>query len=96
MNAKTDTDFCSVPEVLLMLRAPGAGWLATLLAALDEASRDPDFNAYHRAILARCLNEQSVPVAVAEAARQRTILFERSLEATIQADLRQADHRLAC
>lgn len=96
MNTLNDTDFCSVPEVLLMLRAPGAGWLATLLAALDEASRDPDFNAYHRAILARCLDEQSVPAAIAEGARQRTIQFEEALEATMQADSRLADHRVAC
>jgi hypothetical protein len=96
MNAQTDTDFCSVPEILLMLRAPGAGWLATLLAALDEASRDPDFNAYHRAVLARCINEQAVPVAVAEAARLRTIQFEEALEATIQAESPRGDQRLAC
>jgi plasmid stability protein len=96
MNAKTYTDFCSVPEMLLMLRAPGAGWLATLLAALDEADRDPDFNAYHRAILAHCLTEQAVPAAVAEAARQRTIQFEQSLEATIQTESRHADQRAAC
>lgn len=79
MNANVDTGFCSVPEILLMLRAPGAGWLATLLAALDEASRDPDFNAYHRAILAHCLDEQAVPAAAAEAARQRTAQFEQAL-----------------
>lgn len=96
MNAKTNTDFCSVPEMLLMLRAPGAGWLATLLAALDEASHDPDFNTYHRALLAHCLNEESVPAAVAEAARQRTIQFEESLQATIASESQQAEHRLAC
>jgi plasmid stability protein len=98
MNANTNTDFCSVPEMMLMLRAPGAGWLATLLAALDEASHDPDFNAYHRAILARCLSEQSVPTAVAEAARQRTIQFEEALQATIASESRHADadHRVAC
>lgn len=96
MNTNNDTDFCSVPEVLLMLRAPGAGWLATLLAALDEASRDPDFNAYHRAILARCLDEQAVPAAIVEAARQRTIQFEAALAATVQADARHADQRVAC
>ena len=79
MSTNTDTGFCSVPEILLMLRAPGAGWLATLLAALDEAGRDPDFNAYHRAILARYLDEQTVPAAVAETARQRTIQFEETL-----------------
>lgn len=95
MNAQTDTDACSVPEILLMLRAPGAGWLATLLAALDEASRDPDFNAYHRAVLARCINEQAIPAAVAEAARQRTIQFEETLESTIQSESHRDDHRLA-
>lgn len=79
MSTNTDTGFCSVPEILLMLRAPGAGWLATLLAALDEAGRDPDFNTYHRAILARYLDEQTVPAAVAETARQRTIQFEETL-----------------
>lgn len=79
MNANVDTGFCSVPEILLMLRAPGAGWLATLLSALDEASRDPDFNAYHRAILARCLDEETVPAAVAEASRVRTVQFEQAV-----------------
>src|SRR5579875_3653859 len=69
MTTKCDTAFCSVPEILLMLRAPGAGWLAPLLAGLDEACRDPDFNAYHRAILARFADEQAVPAAVAAVAR---------------------------
>ncbi|HLI17440.1 MAG TPA: hypothetical protein VKV22_04115 [Rhodanobacteraceae bacterium] len=96
MNAITNTDFCSVPEVLLMLRAPGAGWLATLLTALDEASRDPDFNAYHRAIIGRYLDEQAVPAAVAEASRQRTLQFEDALVETIQSDSRRVDHQVAC
>lgn len=96
MNATTNTDFCSVPEVLLMLRAPGAGWLATLLSALDEAGRDPDFNAYHRAVLARCLAEHAVPAAVAEAARERTAEFEAALSASTQAEAHRADQRIAC
>lgn len=96
MNATTPSDFCSVPEMLLMLRAPGAGWLATLLAALDEASHDPDFNTYHRALLARCMSEEGVPAAVADAARQRTIQFEAALQATIQAESQPAGHRVAC
>ncbi|HEX5952703.1 MAG TPA: hypothetical protein VFY94_05945 [Rhodanobacteraceae bacterium] len=96
MNANVDTGFCSVPEILLMLRAPGAGWLATLLAALDEASRDPDFNAYHRAILARCLDEQAVPVAIAEASRQRTAQFEQALAAQLHATDRAGDRVAAC
>ncbi|GEM_PF-635395 len=80
MTTKCDTAFCSVPEILLMLRAPGAGWLATLLAGLDEACRDPDFNAYHRAILARFADEQAVPAAVAEVARRRALLFADTLQ----------------
>ncbi|HET9818504.1 MAG TPA: hypothetical protein VFP92_05000 [Rhodanobacteraceae bacterium] len=92
MNTTTDTAFCSVPEILLMLRAPGAGWLATMLSALDEASRDPDFNAYHRAILARCLDEEAVPVAVAEVARQRTLQFEEALGAQTRDSAQQPDH----
>ena len=96
MNAMNHNDFCSVPEVLLMLRAPGAGWLATLLSALDEASRDPDFNAYHRAILARCLGEQSVPPAIVDMARQRTVQFEAALAASMQAESLRADRLVAC
>lgn len=79
MNANFDAGTHSVPEILLMLRAPGAGWLATLLTAIDEAGRDPDFNAHHRAVLARVLDEQAVPAAVAESARLRTLQFEASL-----------------
>jgi hypothetical protein len=94
MNADNTTAFCSVPEILLMLRAPGAGWLATLLAALDEAGRDPDFNVYHRAILDRCLDEQAVPAAVVEAARQRITEFEHALSAQAETE-RRAQGRVA-
>jgi hypothetical protein len=87
----------SVPEILLMLRAPGAGWLATLLAALDEAGRDPDFNAYHRAILARYVDEQTVPAAVAETARQRTAQFEETLGAQMRpASVEDHERIVAC
>lgn len=97
MSSHTDTGFCSVPEILLMLRAPGAGWLATLLAALDEACRDPDFNAYHRAILARYLDEQTVPAAVAETARQRTAQFEEALKAQLRpADAEDHERAVVC
>lgn len=91
----TDTAFATVPEILLMLRAPGAGWLATLLAALDEASRDPDFSTHHRAVLARCLDEPAVPVAVVEAARERTIQFEAALNAAIETDSQRVTLRAA-
>lgn len=96
MNTNADTGFCSVPEILLMLRAPGAGWLATLLSALDEAGRDPDFNAYHRAILARCLDEQAVPAAVAESARLRTVQFEQALTTQSQCDVQPHGRAAVC
>ena len=70
----------SVPEVLLMLRAPGAGWLATLLTALDEAQRDPDFDSRQRAALAQLASQQGLPGPVIEAARRRTAAFELELE----------------
>lgn len=96
MNANVDTGFCSVPEIMLMLRAPGAGWLATLLTALDEAGRDPAFNARHRAVIARFLDEQAVPAAVAESARQRTLQFEDSLAAQAGADTSSEFRLVAC
>ncbi|HEX6612628.1 MAG TPA: hypothetical protein VF022_02035 [Rhodanobacteraceae bacterium] len=70
----------TVPEILLMLRAPGAGWLATLIAALDEAQRDPDFDQRQRQALAQLIVEQGLPGAIVEAARRRTAAFEIELE----------------
>ena len=70
----------TVPEILLMLRAPGAGWLATLISALDEAQRDPDFDARHRSALAQLVSEQGLASAVVDAARRRTAAFEIELE----------------
>jgi hypothetical protein len=69
----------TVSEILLTLRAPGAGWLATLISALDEAQRDPEFDARHRQVLAELL-AQSVPAPVVEAARRRAVAFEIELE----------------
>lgn len=79
----------TVPEILLMLRAPGAGWLATLISALDEAQRDPDFDTRHREALAQLVTSQGVPAAVVEAARRRTAAFEIELELATSAQ-RQA------
>lgn len=89
MSAHID-DAMTVPEILLMLRAPGAGWLATLLAALDEAHRDPDFDPRQRAAFAQMAAEQGVPCTVAEAARRRVAAFESQLELAAAAP-RQAD-----
>lgn len=70
----------TVPEILLMLRAPGAGWLATLVSALEEAQRDPDFDARHRMALAQLVGEQGFSSAIVDAARRRTAAFEIELE----------------
>jgi len=79
MNASTDRAL-TVPEILLMLRAPGAGWLATLISALDEAQRDPDFDVRHHQALAQLVTERGVPSAILDAARRRTAAFEIELE----------------
>lgn len=90
MNA-TDRPL-TVPEILLMLRAPGAGWLATLISALDEAQRDPDFDLRHRQALAQLVTDQGVAGAIVDAARRRTAAFEIELElaASAPAVTRQA------
>ena len=88
-TAHPDTASLSVPEILLMLRAPGAGWLATLLAALDEAQRDPDFDVRQRNALLQLVAEQGVPSAVADAARRRACAFEAELEQSVEMPLPQ-------
>jgi hypothetical protein len=70
----------TVSEILLMLRAPGAGWLATLISALDEAQRDSEFDSRQREALTQLVTAQSMPAAVVEAARRRTAAFEIELE----------------
>ncbi|MEO7148686.1 MAG: hypothetical protein ABIY40_01915 [Rhodanobacteraceae bacterium] len=92
MTAMTnDASTLTVPEVLLMLRAPGAGWLATLLAALDEAQRDPDFDPRQRAAFAQIAAEHGLPCAVAEASRRRAMAFESQLQQATNDAPRQAD-----
>ncbi len=90
MIATTEKAALTVPEVLLMLRAPGAGWLATLLAALDEAQRDPDFDPRQRAAFAQIAAEHGLPCAVAEAARRRAAAFENQLAQAAAEAPRQA------
>lgn len=70
----------STNELLLALRAPGAGWLAALICALDEALQDPDFGAPQRDLVRALLDQARVPSAVAEAANERLAQFERTVE----------------
>ncbi|WP_300618965.1 hypothetical protein [Dokdonella sp.] len=70
----------STNELLLALRAPGAGWLAALICALDEALQDPDFGEPQRAMVQALLRSGSVPSAVVDAANLRLAQFERTVE----------------
>lgn len=69
----------STNELLLALRAPSSGWLATLVCALDEALRDPDFSEPQQRLLAGLLGAGKVPEAVAKAAGERMERFEQSV-----------------
>ncbi|MDN5924569.1 MAG: hypothetical protein L0H70_06165 [Xanthomonadales bacterium] len=66
-------------EVMLALRAPGADWLATLITALDESSRDPAFDAHLRHVFAELAAAEALPTAVVAAAHRRTQAFSERL-----------------
>lgn len=66
-------------ELLLALRSPTSGWLAAVVCALEEALRDPSFNAQHRDLIKRVLDSNSVPLPVAVAAEERLSHFEQSV-----------------
>lgn len=70
-------------EALLALRAPGADWLATLITALDESGRDPEFNPHLAQVFAdlaqRAARDGELPPAIIEAAHRRTQEFTRRL-----------------
>lgn len=70
----------STNELLLALRAPGAGWLAALVCALDEALQDPDFGAPQRDLVRALIDHGSVPLAVVDAANERLAQFEKTVE----------------
>ena len=65
-------------ELLLALRSPTSGWLATLICALDEAVRDPDFSDHHRTLLHHILEASGIPEPVSAAAEARLTQFEHA------------------
>jgi hypothetical protein len=69
-------------ELLLALRSPTSGWLATLVCALDEAVRDPDFSEHHRALARQLLEASAIPASVSTAAEERLSHFERAVAET--------------
>jgi len=73
-------------ELLLALRSPTSGWMATMVCALEEAARDPEFSEHHRALVMQLLDANAVPEIVAAAAEERLSRFEQSVADT-QSDL---------
>ncbi|HTI95575.1 MAG TPA: hypothetical protein VL425_03590 [Rudaea sp.] len=66
-------------EILLALRNPKSGWLATMICALEEALRDADFSEHHRAMVKQLLEQGAVTGVVSEAAEERLARFEASV-----------------
>ena len=64
-------------ELLLALRSPSSGWLATMVCALEEAVRDPEFTAHHRALIKQLLEAEAIPSSVSAAAEERLCRFEQ-------------------
>jgi hypothetical protein len=69
-------------EMLLALRNPKSGWLATMICALEEALKDVDFSEHHRAMVKQLLEQGAVTAAVSEAAEERLARFEASVAET--------------
>ena len=69
-------------ELLLALRSPTSGWLATMVCALEEAVRDPDFSEHHRALVRQLLDADAIPAPVAAAAEGRLSRFEQAVAET--------------
>lgn len=80
----------STAETLLALRAPGADWLATLITALDESGRDPEFSPHLAKVfsdLAKLSSQEGgLPPAIVEAAHRRTQDFTQRLSDDIAAN----------
>jgi hypothetical protein len=71
--------YLSNPEILLALRSPDSGWLGVLTTVLDEANRDPRFDASQREILHQLLNAGTMTDEVGDAARRRAAHFETQI-----------------
>ncbi len=81
-------------EILLALRAPGSGWLGVLACVIDEACRDPRFDARQRELAMQLLRDgNALPDLLAAAARQRADCFEAELVDTAPAETAPAHER---
>jgi len=71
--------YLSKPEILLALRSPDSGWLGVMATVLDEANRDPRFDAAQREILHQLLHAGTMTQDVGDAARQSAARFEAEI-----------------
>ncbi|HET6546067.1 MAG TPA: hypothetical protein VFG55_04890 [Rhodanobacteraceae bacterium] len=83
-------------ELLLTLRSPDSGWLAAMICALDEASRDPRFGGQQRGLLRDLLDAGGVPNAVSRAAADRLSQFEIAIRDSEASNECEADMAAAC
>ncbi len=78
-------------EIIMMLRDPDAGWLGTLLVALNEARSDPNFSTLHQELFAVLANpDKTIPETVHAAALHRSMEFEDRLDQ----QMTELDHSL--
>ena len=66
----------TTPTLLLALRSPQSGWLATLITALDEARADPSFDARQQALFAELAAGAPIAASVRMAAMERQYAFD--------------------
>lgn len=69
----------SKPEILLALRSPESGWLGVMATVLDEANKDPRFDATQREILRQLLLDGEMHGDIGDAARHRAAVFESQI-----------------
>ena len=81
----------TTPTLLLALRSPQSGWLATLIAALDEARADPGFDARQQALFAELAAGAPIATSVRKAAMERQYAFDSSMADELTAALEPAE-----
>jgi hypothetical protein len=81
----------TTPTLLLALRSPQSGWLATLITALDEARADPGFDARQQALFAELASGAPIAASVRKAAMERQYAFDSSMADELAAALEPAE-----
>ncbi len=77
----------TTPTLLLALRSPRSGWLATLIAALDEARADAGFDAQQQALFAELAAGAPIAASVRKAAMERQYAFDSNMADELAAAL---------